>query len=69
MLVLNRKPGQRIFIGDNITVTLVRIGANTARIGIEAPKDTPIVREEIAAFGFLDAIHAAVAVQNARVAG
>lgn len=47
MLVLSRKPGEKILIGDNVTVTIVRIGPNTVRIGIEAPKDMNIVREEL----------------------
>ena len=49
MLVLSRKPGERILIGDGIAVTVVRIGPNNVRVGIEAPRDIPIVREEIAA--------------------
>ena len=47
MLVLSRKPGEKILIGDNITVTIVRIGPNTVRIGIEAPREMNIVREEL----------------------
>lgn len=47
MLVLSRKPGERILIGDDIAVTVVRIGPNTVRLGIDAPKDKNIVREEL----------------------
>ena len=47
MLVLSRKPGERILIGDQVAVTIVRIGPNTVRVGIEAPKDMNIVREEL----------------------
>lgn len=47
MLVLSRKPGERILIGDDISVTVVRIGPNTVRLGIDAPKDKNIVREEL----------------------
>lgn len=47
MLVLSRKPGERILIGDNVVVTIVRIGPNNVRFGIEAPREMPIVREEI----------------------
>ena len=47
MLVLSRKVGERILIGDNIAVTVVRVSQGTVRIGIEAPKELPIVREEI----------------------
>lgn len=49
MLVLSRKPGEKILIGDNVTVTIVRIGPNTVRLGIDAPRDMNIVREELCA--------------------
>lgn len=49
MLVLSRKVGQRILIGDNIAVTVVRVSQGTVRIGVEAPPELPIVREEIKA--------------------
>lgn len=49
MLVLSRKPGERIMIGDEVTVTIVRIGPNNVRIGIEAPRTMNIVREELQA--------------------
>jgi carbon storage regulator len=47
MLVLSRKVGERILIGDNIAVTVVRIAQGGVRIGIEAPNDTPVIREEL----------------------
>ena len=47
MLVLSRKVGERILIGDNITVTVVRVAQGTVRIGVDAPQETQIVREEI----------------------
>ena len=47
MLVLSRKVGQKILIGDKIAVTVVRVAQGIVRIGVEAPKETPIVREEI----------------------
>jgi len=49
MLVLTRKPGERIVIGDDIILTIVRITQNRVRIGIKAPPETPISREEIMA--------------------
>jgi len=48
MLVLSRKLGEKIVIGDNILVTVVKIDRNQIRIGIEAPHDIPVYREEIA---------------------
>lgn len=47
MLVLSRKVGERILIGDNIAVTVVRVGPGMVRIGVDAPRDYSIVREEI----------------------
>ncbi len=47
MLVLSRKVGERILIGDKITVTVVRLAQGSVRIGVEAPIELPIVREEI----------------------
>lgn len=47
MLVLSRDAGERFFISDNITITVVRIGPNVVRIGIDAPKSMAIVREEL----------------------
>src|SRR5262249_27357885 len=48
MLVLSRKLGEKIVIGDNIVVTVVKIDRNQIRIGIEAPHDVQVYREEIA---------------------
>jgi carbon storage regulator len=48
MLVLSRKLGEKIVIGDNIVVTVVKVDRNQVRIGIEAPGDIPVYREEIA---------------------
>jgi carbon storage regulator len=47
MLVLSRKLGEKIVIGDNIVVTVVKIDRNQIRIGIEAPHEVPVYREEI----------------------
>lgn len=47
MLVLSRKVGEKILIGDKIAVTVVRIAQGIVRIGVEAPEELPIVREEI----------------------
>ena len=47
MLVLSRKTGEKILIGDEIAVTIVRVGPNNVRLGIEAPRSMNIVREEL----------------------
>ncbi len=49
MLVLSRKVGERILIGDQIAVTVVRITGGGVRIGIEAPAELPVIREELKA--------------------
>lgn len=47
MLVLSRKVGERLLIGPNVVITVVRIGPHAVRLGIEAPKEWNIVREEL----------------------
>ena len=47
MLVLSRKLGEKIMIGENVVVTIVKIDRNQIRVGIEAPGDVPVYREEI----------------------
>lgn len=47
MLVLSRKENQRIRLGDDITITIVRVAGDQVRLGIDAPKTIPIVREEL----------------------
>lgn len=47
MLVLSRREGEKIIIGDSITVTIVRMGGDKVRLGIEAPDDLLILRGEL----------------------
>ena len=47
MLVLSRKPGQRIQIGNDITVTIVKTRGRAVRLGIDAPRHVRIVRNEL----------------------
>jgi carbon storage regulator len=47
MLVLSRKEGQRIVIGGNIVITIVESHGDRVRLGIEAPVEVPIHREEV----------------------
>ena len=47
MLVLTRKLGESIAIDDNIKITVVQIKGKQVRLGIQAPKDTKIHREEV----------------------
>ena len=52
MLVLSRKKNESIIIDNNIVVTVVEIRGDKVRLGIEAPKDVPVHRQEV-----YDAIH------------
>jgi carbon storage regulator len=47
MLVLSRKLGQRFQVGQDVQITVVKIDRNSVRIGIEAPGDINVYREEI----------------------
>ena len=49
MLVLTRKQKQQIQIGDNITVTILRVKGSAVRIGIEAPNGVRVLRNELIA--------------------
>ena len=48
MLVLSRKLGQSFHVGSDVRVTIVKIDRNSVRIGIQAPDEVPVQREEIA---------------------
>jgi len=48
VLVVTRKVGERILIGDKVVVTVVKIGNGGVRIGVEAPPEMAIMREELA---------------------
>ena len=45
-LVLTRKEGQTVFVGDDIAITVLKVTSQNARIGIDAPKEIPILRVE-----------------------
>lgn len=47
MLVLTRRDDERIFIGKDIIITIIRTDRGKVRIGIEAPRDVCILREEV----------------------
>ncbi|KRA95846.1 carbon storage regulator CsrA [Pseudomonas sp. Root68] len=47
MLILTRKEGESINIGNNITITVLGVSGKQVRIGTSAPKDVPVHREEI----------------------
>lgn len=47
MLVLSRKETERIRVGDSIVVTVVRVSGDKVRLGIEAPSDVLVLRDEL----------------------
>lgn len=47
MLILTRRPGERVVIGDEVLVTVMSVSGHTVRLGISAPQGVPIYREEI----------------------
>lgn len=47
MLILTRRPGEALYIGENIKVMVTRINGNQVKIGIQAPKEIGIVRDEL----------------------
>lgn len=47
MLILTRRIGESLMIGDQITITVLNIKGNQVRLGIDAPKDVSVHREEV----------------------
>lgn len=47
MLILTRRVGETLMVGDEITVTVLGVKGNQVRIGVNAPKDVEVHREEI----------------------
>ena len=47
MLIITRRPGEKIMLGEDISIQVMEIVGNQVRIGIQAPKSVPVYREEI----------------------
>jgi carbon storage regulator len=59
MLVLSRKESQRIRLGDDIVVTVVRVAGDKVRLGIDAPSSVVVLRDELESHADLDSGSAA----------
>jgi len=47
MLILTRRVGETLMVGDQVTVTVLGVKGNQVRLGVNAPRDVPVHREEI----------------------
>ncbi len=47
MLIITRRPGEKIMLGDDIVVEVMEVSGNSVRLGIAAPRSVPVYREEI----------------------
>jgi carbon storage regulator len=47
MLIITRKPGEKIMLGDDIAVEVIEVSGSSVRLGIAAPRELPVYREEI----------------------
>ena len=61
MLILSRRERERIRLGDSIVLTIVRVSGDRVRLGIEAPDDVVVLRDELKPFEHPEAAPAAIA--------
>ena len=47
MLIITRRAGEKVMVGDDVVIHVMEIVGNTVRVGIEAPRSLPVYREEI----------------------
>ena len=47
MLIITRRPGEKVMVGDDVVVEVIEISGSNVRIGITAPRSVPVFREEI----------------------
>ena len=47
MLIITRRPGEKVMVGDDVVVHVLEVVGHSVRIGIEAPRSVPVYREEI----------------------
>jgi carbon storage regulator len=54
MLVLSRKAGERLLIGDDVVITVVRVAGSKVRLGVDAPQSVRVLRDELQEFNAED---------------
>ena len=47
MLIITRRPGEKIMLGDDVVIEVIEVSGSSVRVGIQAPKSVPVYREEI----------------------
>jgi carbon storage regulator len=47
MLIITRRPGEKVMLGDDVVIEVIEVSGSSVRIGIDAPKSIPVYREEI----------------------
>jgi len=47
VLIITRRPGEKIMLGDDIVIEVIEVSGSSVRVGIAAPKSVPVYREEI----------------------
>ena len=47
MLIITRRPGEKVIVGDDVVIEVIEVSGSSVRIGINAPKSIPVYREEI----------------------
>lgn len=47
MLIITRRPGEKIMLGDDVVIEVMEVSGSSVRVGIQAPKSVPVYREEI----------------------
>jgi carbon storage regulator len=68
MLVLSRKPGEALRVGDNIEITIVEVKGDMVRLGIQAPRDVQVWRKELWAAIVAENVKAAEEAKSAAAA-
>jgi carbon storage regulator len=47
MLIITRRAGERLVLGDDIRIEVIEVAGNTVRLGVDAPREVPVYREEL----------------------